>query len=425
MSKSCFRWARLFWDFIITFFQVALLYVLFLIVLDLDFEYLDWWDLVPFFLALAAVICIVHSLLCLNNWFFWKFAFLLPDEIYYYILAENKCVSDQDIRITLNARNKFILSRPERKNGDAPNKNSIYFNILIFYYYGARKAAGRMCDFANKYAGILDKKEIEIKEKETKEKSISHSEDKLTFNIKKSSNREAERIILWLRKKDNEILSIDNKENFNVFESKFGNDSCDGLSRFSSLLSKNVILLLGRSLLLAFLFFLILSQNPPLMIALEPLQFQENWTSGQENVLMISAKNIGCNLLDAYIWTNSSNNELINATWTSNSITKKDVFLSNDVDVIRLKVDENSPAGEYRGSIKITGYANRTIIPDLHYLGLLDLLFIETPITVPTYTKKLAEVPFLFRINPKLNATAYCANGKLKHEDFHLSSSRR
>jgi hypothetical protein len=404
MSKSCFRWARLFGDFIITLFQVALLYCLFLIVLDMDFEYLDLRALVPFILALAAVICIVHSVLCLNNWFFWKFAFLLPDDIYYYILAENKCVSDQDLRITLYAKNKFILSRPELKNPKDPDKNSIYYKITTFYYCGARKAAGMMCDFANKYACTLDKKEIEIKEKETKEKSISHSEDKLTFNIKKSSNREAERIILWLRKTGNNVLTIDNKENFNVFESKFGDDSCSGLSKCSLLVSKNVILLLGRSLLLAFLFFLILLQNPPLMIAVEPLQFQENWTSGQEKVLMISAKNIGCNLLDAYIWTNSSNNGLITATWTSNSITKKNVFLSNDVDFIRLKVDEKCPAGEYRGSIKITGYANRTIIPDLPYLGLLDPPFIETPITVPTYTKKLAEVPFFFKIIPKLNA---------------------
>ncbi|MFZ2471106.1 MAG: hypothetical protein WAW52_04100 [Methanothrix sp.] len=361
-----FRFERILLDLLFTSLLAALLAFFFMLILDLVITIEVIKDLFPLIGWLVMAIVFLHLIFCLSNDFFWKFGFLLPDELYYYIFVKNKSDLSKYLIINLDA-SELILSRP---NWDHKNK--------------------------------------------------------LKIEIDKSCTNEAQRIVLWLRKIGDNILTIENRDCFEIIESQGSNCGWkDAPHSIYFVIYNNIILLLVRSLLLLSLFTLILLQNPPIMIAVDPTQIQENLSQGEERIITISTENIGCNLYDVKLDTRFFNESLVNAAWMRSNLNVSGSFPSNNVDFVRLKVDENSPAGEYRGSIKITGYANRTIIPDLHYLGLLDLPFIETPITVPTYTKKLAEVPFLFRINSKLDATAYCANGKLKHENFHLSSSRR
>jgi hypothetical protein len=225
-------------------------------------------------------------------------------------------------------------------------------------------------------------------------------------------------IVLWLHTKDDRKITakddgnIDTKET-NTEEGKSAEDgklsiSCSHceweygkfglLSKIYLLLSKNLILLLGRSLIMTFLFLLILWHNPPLMIVAEPMQIQENWTKGEDHYSVISAKNIGCDLLEVYLFDNSSNEQFINANWSPMVENPIEIFKYDDITFINLSIDNTSPPGEYKGSISISAEAQRIIFPDT-------LPLINTSISGRTDTKKLVEVPFFIRITPNLNST--------------------
>jgi hypothetical protein len=112
MSRSSFRWSRFILDSIFTLIQAFMLSVLFLAILDLDFNF----QIIIGLAIVAAVISIIHSLLCFSEKFFWKFAFLLPGDIYYYILAksESKPVPQgRKILVTLPTDSDYILSKPD------------------------------------------------------------------------------------------------------------------------------------------------------------------------------------------------------------------------------------------------------------------------------------------------------------------------
>ena len=368
---------RLLCDLFITFILVFLLADLFRRVLDLD----DFNTEKIFLICLVILsISIGHHLLCISNNFFWKFAFLLPNDVYYYIFAKKKQNLYDNLEIELDKSINFILSNPLPFQPGASHGDEIFQkNIKIRAYQIVLK--------------IL--------------KSMPGSK-LLKYEIEDSDSID---IILLLQKKDKTKLKIVNGENYYISQGQYGNQCNEfGLYFLYLLFSKNVILLLMRSILLIFIFMAILWQNPPLMVVADPLQIQENWTQDEISDIIISAKNIGCNLINVSLETESFDEKLINSYWISKPKEKNETFLSNDVHFIRLMVNGKCPPGEYRGSIKITAKANRIIVPNLSSWRFLDQLPLNTPITDTTYTKKLVDVPYLIRITPRLNATTGLAN---------------
>jgi hypothetical protein len=125
------------------------------------------------------------------------------------------------------------------------------------------------------------------------------------------------------------------------------------------------------------------------MMTTNPNQVQENLTEGQERVIYILAKNIGCDIFDEKVENISFNTTLINALLLASKKGAQSNF-------IRLNVSDKCRSGEYRGSIIITAKANRIIFSGFAILP---------PLVCPTRNKTLAEVPFFFRITPSLNPT--------------------
>jgi hypothetical protein len=337
---------------------------------------------IPFQIALSVVyitiiISIAHYLLCRSNMYSWKFAFLLPGDISYYIIVSNKghsCIQDEEIAVKLPEGSVLIRPKPDHKWCESSFENG------------------------SKY-------------REDFERIWINKTGKL-------SSGESESYVLWLHtRKIRTLIPIDIKNkslDLTISHCDWANGDMGWLGALYLLLSKNVILLLIRSLVLAFLFLCILWQNPPLNIVTDPLQIKENSTAGDGDFVTISVKNAGCDLLQADLsFPNSSKGQLINAKWNSSGSNMIKPFNSNRIEFINLSIENKCPPGEYMGSIIISADASRNIVFPFN-------------LTIGnTSTMKLVEVPVFIRITPRPNATAYCANGKLKHENFHLSSSRR
>jgi hypothetical protein len=365
---------------------------------------------IPFQIALSVlyitiIISIAHYFLCWSNIYSWKFAFLLPGDTSYYIIVSNKghsCIQDEEIAVKLPEGSVLIRSKPDHKWCESSFENGSKY----------REDFERILkDSKCFHAGILA------------DRLASHVSDTSKWSLwinktGKLSSGESESYVLWLHTKKNRTLipiDIKNKSlDLTISHCDWANGDMGRLGALYLLLSKNVILLLIRSLVLAFLFLCILWQNPPLNIVTDPLQIKENCTAGDGGFVTISVKNAGCNLSQADLsFPNSSKGQLINAKWNSNGSNIIKQFNSNSIEFINLTIENKCPPGEYMGSIIISADARRNIVFPF------DLTIGNTS------TMKLVEVPVFIRITPRPNATAYCANGKLKHENFHLSSSRR
>jgi hypothetical protein len=172
----------------------------------------------------------------------------------------------------------------------------------------------------------------------------------------------------------------------------------DELSKIYLLISKNVILILVRLLLLILLFLYVIWLNPPLMMVTDLHQIQENWAEGESYPLEISAKNIGCDLLDANLIVYNSS-KYIDARWSSDKNPLVSIA-SGDAKFIYLSTNYKIPPGKYTGFIIIEARAKRIIrFPIINHTFDIGL----TPF------KKLVEVPFFIKVTPKSNATVvYC-----------------
>lgn len=413
MLGSSFRLERIFLDFIFTLIQAVMLSVLFLAILDLDFSF----QIIIGLVILAMVISSIHGLLCISDKFFWKFAFLLPGDIYYYILAksESKPVPQgRKILVTLPADSDFILSKPVPDKGEE-NKTEVKNsdNWLKARFHGIfLKLSKILLVLSNWFARYRNVSGHMITENKDKKNELKISDKGLTYKTNALEIDESMSIVLWLHTKNDR--KIDAKDDGNTEGGKSAEDgklsiSCSHcewesgkfglLSMIYLLLSKNLILLLGRSLIMTFLFLFILFHNPPLMIVAEPMQIQENWTEGEDHHKVISAKNIGCDLLHAdLLCMNSSQEQFINAKWSSDE-NPIESFKSGEIKFIKLNIDNMSPPGEYSGSIVISAEAQRIIVLDHYILPSINITIGQTN------TKKLVEVPFFIRITPNLNST--------------------
>jgi hypothetical protein len=220
----------------------------------------------------------------------------------------------------------------------------------------------------------------------------------LQFTIDNSYVKEAKRILLWLQKNgpDDSSVTIDGDRYYLEIIVRQFNNTCNkmGLEYIYLLLSKNVILLLARSLIMTLIFLVVLFQNPPLMIAVNPCQIQENLTYGQDHFIYISTKNIGCDLFNPRSETISFNKSLINASFVESD----PIILCNETRFVRLHISDKCPEGEYRGSIIIAAKANRRWID-----AIPDWIQNKTLISSDlgeTYLRELAEVPYIIRISP-------------------------
>lgn len=414
MSRLRIDGRRLFWDFVVTLILFLLLSILFTQILDLDLIEIAF-NLILLSIALDLVILTFHSVLCQSNGFFWMFAFLLPDEMYYYIFANIKPNGANNLKLIIKDSPDIVSSKPMSEKTQRLNKSYEFLSLEIYswlfslptldginladfidiskqadncenhngiVYSLIRKTVGLLCNIANRIK--TNRKELIIVEKSVsflrKSSALKSTENTLQWPIKESKS-----IVLLLRGEGNKFLEILNKNQFDLNESQYGK-TCSGLNNPYLLFSKNVILLLTRSLLLTVLFMFILMQNPPLMIAIEPSQVQENYTEGDGHFVVISVKNIGCDLLNPILW-NMSSSKRINASW--NNISSN--FAHGDIRFINISIDRECPPGEYVGSILIEAKANRSISYPINH----------TYIIGQTSAKKLAEVPFIFRIMPK------------------------
>lgn len=352
MSKSLINSDRFVFDFIIALLQTALLTVLFMKIIDLDPINDISGQIILVVISIVIIITIIHSYLCKSDIYRWKFAFLLPNDFFYYITIKNRSnltIDYEEIKIILPRNSTFFFMKP-----------------------------------------------IEIVKSRRDLERASHFHP-ITCKIKKLANYESKDIVLWLYIDCVKALKI--KHNTAKLDVSYGHCEWDCgkpdiIGSIYLLLSKNVILLLARSTLLAFLILYILLQNPPLNIVTEPMQIQENWTEGENHSVDISAKNIGCNLLQANLsFPNSGEEQFIDAKWSSGENPMMQ-FVSGAVKFIKLRVQNSCPPGEYRGFIIIRANATRNIgFPFYHNIG-------------NTSTMKLTEVPVFIRITPSPNATA-------------------
>lgn len=377
-------------DFIVTIVQTVLLFGFFIMTLNLNpFRDISF-KILSFSILFAALISSLHYIFCKSDTFFWKFAFLLPRDIIYYIIARNNGYSDiveEEIIIELPNGSTIIRSKPDEEN----DKDSSLDNLAKI----SEKTREALKTILNKFGCIyrdciLD----ELIKSETSNKNAPNI-SLFNYKIKNLSRGESEDIILWLHTKGDRILkanSNDKSLNISISHCDWNCSSFDYLESVYLLLSKNVILLLARSLLLLLIFFLILLQNPPLLLVADPPQIQENLTEGEGHFVIISAKNIGCDLLNASL-SNMSSSKEINVSWIYNTSSK---FTCGDIRFINISIDRKCPPGEYMGSIMIDAKAKRN----------MSLPFNHSYIIGQTSAKKLVEVPFSFKIIPKLNATA-------------------
>jgi hypothetical protein len=93
-----------------------------MIVLDLDIPsglpaLIAFLKYPAFLMGLLVVVIIsIHSIFCHSHKFFWKFAFLLPEEFYYYVFANNK-LKHLDIKI-YNSEHISSLTKYECRKND-------------------------------------------------------------------------------------------------------------------------------------------------------------------------------------------------------------------------------------------------------------------------------------------------------------------
>lgn len=331
---------RLFWDFIETSILVWLLIILFRRVLDIDLSIELPYHLSMLIVPIAAIIAFLHLLFCLfSDEFFRKFAFLMPGDYYYYIFIKNNSRLQKNISVTIKNAN-LVFPFPNKDTCTSP----------------------------------------------------------LQFTIDNSYVKEAKRILLWLQKNgpDDSSVTIDGDRYYLEIIVRQFNNTCNkmGLEYIYLLLSKNVILLLARSLIMTLIFLVVLFQNPPLMIDVNPCQIQENLTYGQDHFIYISTKNIGCDLFNPRSETISFNKSLINASFVESD----PIILCNETRFVRLHISDKCPEGEYRGSIIIAAKANRRWID-----AIPDWIQNKTLISSDlgeTYLRELAEVPYIIRISP-------------------------
>lgn len=386
LSRSCL-------DFFLTFFLVLLLVLFFMLMLDININIILLYNLSPYLLFIAAIIIVIHLLFCFSDEFFWKFAFLMPNEYYYYIFVKNR--SKQPEKISIHIKDaKLILSKPDAE----PMKDIITTKI-----WRCPLKIICPCSPALKKASATHTSEI---------MTSDDCSSTLNFIIDNSYVNEAKRIVLWLNicgPTNGSTVNIDKCDDLDIFERQFGNPCNKSWPDYLYLLlSKNVILLLARLLLLTIFFLAVLLQNPPPMMVADPSQIQENFTTGQEHFIYISAKNIGCDLFDSDVETMSFNKSLINAKFTESNSTIR----SNEVKFIRLGISDQCLPGEYRGSIIITAKANRKWNCGLPHL--MSNLTIPSLDLGQTYIKKLAEVPYIIRIAPVLNASVHRMHPSIK-----------
>jgi len=418
MPESHINLKRIFYDFIFTLVLTAILCALLMKAIGLTISDFLFSIVIPASIIIAIIISFFHWLLCNSDIYFWKFAFLLPGDIFYYIIATNNgysCIYDEEIKIKLPEGSVLIRPKPNHKNSEPALKDVSRYRDDF-----RRILKGLKCH----HAGFLaDKLASHISD------NCGSSERSLWKNRTGAlSIGESESYVLWMHTKINRtLIPIDTKNKFldlTISHCDWDRGDFCKLDSLYLLISKNVILLLIRLIVLAFFILLILMQNPPLNIVTEPLQVQENWTYGEMHYVPIAIKNIGCDLFSVNVLNlNSSNDSSINATWSNNRWPNRwprDYLKSGEIGFINLSVQRNCSPGEYRGNLVITANAKRNPLPDL-----IPYYTIIPPTFYQTYAKTLVEVPFFIRIAPKPNATVHLANGKLKHENFHPSSSRR
>jgi len=389
MQELHIHFKRTLCDFVFTLFLTAILCILLMNVINLTISDISY-SIGFLVLLLSILISIFHWSLCKCDIYLWKFAFLLPRDIIYYIIARNNGDSDiidEEITIELPEESAIIRSKPNEE----PDPDSSLENLEKIF---KKTLEGLKDVLKNLWCKHSDYIIDELIKSETSNK-IAPDIKFFKYNIKHLSRGESEEIILWLHTKGDRILkanSNDKSLNISISHGDWNCSSFDYLGSIYLLLSKNVILLLARSLLLLLISFLILLQNPPLLLVADPSQIQEKLIEGEGHFVIISAKNIGCDLLNASL-SNMSSSKEINASWIYKTSSK---FAYGDIRFINISIDRECPPGEYVGSIIIDAKANRIISISFPFNHICTI--------GQTSAEKLVEVPFFFKIIPKLNA---------------------
>jgi hypothetical protein len=346
-SETCILHGKRFvFDFIITFLFICILYILGLLILGFDLLQQIVPDslqkIASNSLLLALIIVSVHLLLCLHDEaFFRKYTFLLPEDITYYIFLRNKSgvvLTDKTLVIGTPANSKHILSDPKLEEG------------CLSYRIDKLKKGETKVIFL-----LLHTNKIDLI------KNWGHDGNSWERERKRSEeNRKIERKLEIPYKKFNMELDMWWSSPDNIFA------DASILRNAYLLLTKNVILLLFRFLISILLFFCVLALNPPPIIDVDSQQIYDNLTTNQEDTIIISINNLGCDLHNLAAKNSEKENAspiAIEKRWTSNSINLD----SNFPESIRLNI-KSSDAGVYSGFISITANGSRrfTMIKSLN-----------------------------------------------------------
>jgi len=332
-------------DMAITSLQVLFIYFIGLLILGYTpMQICLSWKCVSFnSFSIAFLLAIIHSIYCCyDDVFFRKFGFLLPEDITYYVFAHNNRLIELEEKIDIRTPKKSEIISDE---GKFDQTKCLCYNILSNkdkkFFPGETKCFAPMLHIYSESNGRINRK-IDPTNK------CVDSDLKMTWN------------------------SLDNIDS-----------NIRWLGKIKLLISKNVILLLFRSIMLLFLLFLMLSANPPLQIIVDPQSINENITIGTDRTVVLSIQNIGCELssITAKILAASDSRLHIDGDkWNSES---QVVDLSEgEVEFVKLKINGTDP-GVDRGFVLIREYAfRRTSIASLDKIPIVRDLYIPFKITV-------------------------------------------
>jgi hypothetical protein len=332
------------------------------LILGFNINQIYIFDVIIDALKIAIIISVFHFFLCLDSTFFRKFGILLPNDITYYIFVFNKSskkLESDDYKIM---ENKLIIKTPETSK-----------HILSYPEF---EEGCLHCDMGE----------------------FSAWETKHFFLLLHTVNKRKDRKIDFNKDMLNKNLQL------HWWSPDHISNEWSHLERFFLLISRNFVVILCISMILILLFGIVLLFNPPINLIVDPMLIKANLTEGEEKLIEISIKNIGCDLRNITIEPSDSKLKL-DDNWKSD----RGIYLSSgDSEGAKITI-KNMSEGECSGILTIK--AN----------GVRDLKRIES--INKTELKSIYEIPFNLQIKTN-NSSRFQYDSKYppanKSREMHL-----
>jgi hypothetical protein len=301
-------WARLLMIFIISIILVGITNIIGLLILGLNLKQIHTLDIIIEIIVLSGIITVLHYFLCMDDTIFKKFGFLLPNDITYYIFIFNKIdrklKNEVSLEITCNEKEKLESEKFKHILSCPKFEENLKYSIDKILGYESK------CLFL-----LLHTKD-------------ARKERKIYFNLSELNKKNLK---TWWWSPD----PIDKDWSF--------------VEKIFLLISKNTIVILAISMILTLLLSIVLLFNPPINLIVDPPLIKENMTEGQEKLIVISIKNIGCDLSDL---TLASSDNILMAKFKGRSNSSIESLPSGATKYANVTINY-MPEGKYAGFINI------------------------------------------------------------------------